>query len=224
MDFRYSGMVETLTESKKYMTTMRWVMVLINMIVASRTETDGYDGRHLVLPFASSLLPAIDPNDMTKTLTALSCLCIVISYINVVDCSSLSDTIEDETKREICHGTGGFDDFVVQLLDRVFTLIENRAHENTRMADSRIANSVNMEDISLQRIIWAVFRPLATHSSSAICKIAVDKIVSFALSHTLETDVSGRLFSAICQAYAVSRPDIILPKLLPKLCASVEHL
>jgi len=41
---------------------------------------------------------------------------------------------------------------------------------------------------------------------------------------TLETDVSGRLFASICQAFTVSRPDIMLPKLLPRLCASVQQL
>ena len=74
---------------------MRWVMGIINMMVSSRVETDGFDGRTLVIPFANTLLPAIDPNDMNKTLTALSCLCIIFTYTNLVDCSALADDIDE---------------------------------------------------------------------------------------------------------------------------------
>jgi len=47
-------------------------------------------------------------------------------------------------------------------------------------------------------------------------------MVGFAFSKILETDVSGLLFSSMLQAFAAARPDMILPKLLPKLCSSIE--
>jgi proteasome activator subunit 4 len=95
---KYEGMVETVTEPRKYMTALRWVTVILLPLISSRKELEGYDGRRLVLPFAMSLLPAIDPNDMFKTLTALGCLHGLVSLLPFVDCSHLADTLEDEVR------------------------------------------------------------------------------------------------------------------------------
>jgi hypothetical protein len=67
-------------------------------LVGSRKEVEGYDGRKLVLPFAMSLLPAIDPNDMFKTLSALGCLHGLFNLFPLIDCSPLADSIEDEVR------------------------------------------------------------------------------------------------------------------------------
>lgn len=104
---RYEGIVETVTEPRKYMTTLRWVTIILLPLMSSRKEVEGYDGRKLVIPFALSLLPAIDPNDMYKTLSALGCLHGLFNLLPFVDCSSLAETLEDEvinfevTKRKV---------------------------------------------------------------------------------------------------------------------------
>ena len=93
------------------------------------------------------------------------------------------------------------------------------------MADNRtLQNVLSNEDQSLDKFLWSVFHRLANQSSSAICEAVSSKLVRFALSSTLETEVSGRLFAGCIQSFAVTRPDIILPKLLPQLCSSVETL
>jgi len=78
------------------MTALRWVTVIMLPMVSSRKDTDEYDGRKLVMPFAMSLLPAIDPNDMYKTLSALGCLHGLFNLLPFVDCSSLANSVEDE--------------------------------------------------------------------------------------------------------------------------------
>jgi hypothetical protein len=59
-------------------------------------DEDGYDGRKMAIPFAMSLLPAITCNDMQKTTSALGVIHGLFNLIPIVDCSSLSDTLEDE--------------------------------------------------------------------------------------------------------------------------------
>ncbi len=89
-------MVETVTEPRKYLTTMRWVTIVLLPMVSTRMDEDGYDGRKMAIPFAMSLLPAITCNDMQKTTSALGVIHGLFNLIPIVDCSSLSDTLEDE--------------------------------------------------------------------------------------------------------------------------------
>lgn len=222
---KYSGIVETVTEPTKYMIALRWATLVLLPMISSRKEDEGFDGRHLVLPFAMSLLPAIDPNDMYKTLSALGCLHGLFMYLPFVDCSSVASDVEDEEEKELCLSTACMEDFVLQIVDRVLSLIENRTLENTRMADNRtLQNVLSNEDQSLDKFLWSVFLRIANQSSTVICEVVAAKLARFALTSTLETEVSGRLFAGIVQSFAVARPDIILPKLLPQLCSSIELL
>ena len=84
------------------MIALRWATIILQSMISSRKEDENYDGRHLVLPFAMSLLPAIDPNDMYKTLSALGCLHGLFMYLPFVDCSSLAGEVEDEVKTQFC--------------------------------------------------------------------------------------------------------------------------
>lgn len=59
-------MVETVTEPRKYLIALRWVTIIIVPMATCRKNEDGFDGRKYVIPFALSLLPAIDPNDLVS--------------------------------------------------------------------------------------------------------------------------------------------------------------
>jgi hypothetical protein len=77
-----------------------------------------------------------------------------------------------QEERNLCISTGCLEDFLVQFLDRILNLIDSRIVENTRMADSRAVNEgSNIEDLSLEKFIWAVFHRIAVQSSSQICKV-----------------------------------------------------
>ena len=75
------------------------------------------------------------------------------------------------------------------------------------MADHRTTATVfySMEDVYLEKLLWAVCHRLAVQSSTKIVKSLAKKIVSYAFSTTLETEVSGKLFAAICQAFSTVR-------------------
>jgi len=204
------------------MTALRWVTICMMPLVGSRNSVEGYDGRKLVLPFAMSLLPAIDPNDMYKTLSALGCIHGLFTLFPIVDCSGLVDLVDDEDEKQLCLETAVMEDFVVQFFDRVLSLVESRSVENTRMSDNRhISEGSNVEDASLEKFLWAVAHRIANQASTPISSAVIKKLTSFALGNTLETGVSGKLFASILQAFVNARPDITLPKLLPALCSSV---
>jgi len=155
---KYESMVETVTEPKKYLITMRWMTIVLLPLVSVRQEEDGYDGRALVIPFMMSLLPTITTNDMQKTLSSLGVIHGLFNLIPFVDCSPLADSLEDENEQNICQETSCLEDFSLQFLDSVLALVESKTHENTRMADHRASNAViNMEDLGLEKLLWAVW-------------------------------------------------------------------
>jgi len=72
------------------------------------------------------------------------------------------------------------------------------------MTDNRAINGgLHKEDLTLAELIWATFERIGNQSSTHICQVLIDRVVSFALTTTLETDVSGRIFSSIAQAFSV---------------------
>jgi len=94
-------------EPKKYLVVLRWMALIRVPLIGCRKSTHDYDGRNLVIPFLSSLLPAIDPNDLVKTVVTLSTLICYFNLITCVDCSSLcSDIPEDDqviSKKKLSH-------------------------------------------------------------------------------------------------------------------------
>lgn len=78
--------------------------------------------------------------------------------------------LQDE--KELCLATACLEDFVLQIVERVLSLIENRTLENTRMADNRnLQNVLSTEDQSLDKFLWSVFQRIANQSSTVICEV-----------------------------------------------------
>jgi len=72
----------------------------------------------------------------------------------------------------LCLATACLEDFTLQIVDRVLSLIENRTLENTRMADNRtLQNVLSNEDQSLDKFLWSVFHRIANQSSTSICEV-----------------------------------------------------
>ena len=67
-----------------------------------------------------STLPAIDPNDMLKSMKALQLMSLYCTLVPLVDCSKAGQYYNDLTEEEelICGQTAQLEDFVVEFLDR----------------------------------------------------------------------------------------------------------
>ena len=67
-----------------------------------------------------STLPAIDPNDVMKSMKALQLMSLYCTLVPLVDCSQAGQYYNDLTEEEalICSQTAQFEDFVVEFLDR----------------------------------------------------------------------------------------------------------
>ena len=81
-------------------------------------------------------------------------------------------------------------------------MIEAKTQETTRL-DRTSISSATLEDLGLEKLLWAVCNRLAGQASTKVFKSSAKKIVSFLFERTLETDVSGRLFASICQAFTL---------------------
>lgn len=78
-----------------------------------------------VIPLLMASLPAVDPNDLRKTLVTFQLVTTIATLVPIVDCSaavSLEMDLTDE-EQEVCSATTGFEDFILQFIDRCFNLV-----------------------------------------------------------------------------------------------------
>ena len=73
-----------------------------------------------VIPLLINTLPAIDSNDVGKSMVAFQLISIYCTIIPIVDSSQAGQFFNDMTEEErlICSQTAQFEDFIVQFLDR----------------------------------------------------------------------------------------------------------
>ena len=81
-----------------------------------------------------AVLPGIDPNDLGKSMATFQFITTFATLIPLADSSAAhahhADLTEEE--RTICAQTAEMEDFVVQFLDRCFSLIESSTFQQTR--------------------------------------------------------------------------------------------
>lgn len=82
-----------------------------------------------------ALLPGIDPNDLRKCLSTFNFMVHFINMIPLINSSEAYVYHKDLTEEEhvVCEATAGFEDFVMQLFDRLSLWVESNSLEFTRL-------------------------------------------------------------------------------------------
>ncbi|CAF4238177.1 unnamed protein product [Rotaria sp. Silwood2] len=125
------SLVEQLFSSLDNMTEPhRFTSIIICLTRVARQivrQTPSYsEGQIYVLPLLMSVLPGIDLNDFQKITVTLEFLDTILKLITCVDCSSAVHIRTDLTdiEKEVCLSTVQFEDFITELLHRIFQMIE----------------------------------------------------------------------------------------------------
>lgn len=102
-----------------------------------------------VIPILQAFLPAIDPNDWAKTSSALIVYKSLSALIPFIDSSTAGTKRNDLTEEEgiICGQTAEFEDFVIQLFQKFFQIIEYSSVEATRMEQSTTDTNTSMNEL-----------------------------------------------------------------------------
>ncbi|KAL3232022.1 hypothetical protein MRX96_023105 [Rhipicephalus microplus] len=222
IDRLYSSL-ETLTEPHRLTAAMHCVLAVARSLVQGGRFFP--EGPSHVVPLLNSCLPGIDPNDIRKCIVTFQFISTFATLVPLVDCSKAVNIRTDltEIEQEVCLATAGFEDFVLQLMERCFSLIENSSLENPTRLD-RDTDKMNTEENILEVGLSSTFSSILTQCSPDIFRAALEKLHSFVSNRILETRVSGRYVANLCRCMARVNPNLALATFVPHFTKLVMAL
>ncbi|CAL8307041.1 unnamed protein product [Boreogadus saida] len=214
--------METLTEPHTLTATLSCMVGMARSLVSPGNSYP--EGRAHVLPLLMGALPGVDPNDFSKCMVTFQFIATLTTLVPLVDCSSApsqrSDLTEMET--ELCFVSAQFEDFVLQFLDRCFSLVDSSALEQTRGETE--TDTQNQLESLLELGLTSTVSTILTQCSPEIYQVALRKLHLFATSSTFETCVSGRMVADMCRAAAKCHPAEALRLFVPHCCSIILHI
>ena len=175
------------------------------------------EGPKHVLPLLQATLPAIDSNDVRKCVVAFQFISTFVTLVPIVDCSSAVETRTDLTPIEydLCLATAQFESFVLQFMDRCFSLIENSAYEHRPERQDNESIRLNAEEGITEIGLSSTFSSILAQSSPQICDAILDRLYSFIANRIFETKVAGKLISSMVGKAARATPEKTCKKFIP---------
>lgn len=221
---RVYGTMESLTEPHKMTAALQC------LISVSRAMVTGHNGfieaKTHVIPILQLCLTGIDPNDFKKTSIILQVMTSFALFIPIVDCSKASLFYTDLSDEEmlICSQTAGFEDFILEFLDKIFILVESSACEQIRMEQSELDNvRSRMESIS-EILVQAAAHGILQQCSEEILKTASKKIIEFIKTRLFEPRVAGQLVGVLVRIMSRIYGKEFLKNIVPYLTETIQNL
>lgn len=216
---RFFAAVDTILEPHKYTSVLQCLAHISHSAVLPQSLV-----KTQVIPLLFAVLPGIDSNDHKKTALTLQYIMLQSISITFVDCSKASlyhDLTEDE--QLICNQTSELEDWVLQFLDKIFTLISSTSAESTRMenASSHLENLKSKLDSLHETLIRSTLIGILSQCSEEILTSAMRKLVNYIESHILEPKVSAPLLAVVCRAFVSLCPNVY-KSLMPYLLSSIN--
>ena len=123
---RLYSALDTVTEPHRLTAALQCLVSVARPLVSgggSYTE-----GPTHVIPLLMACLPAVDPNDLRKTLVTFQLVTTIATLVPIVDSSAAAADRQDLTDEEqlVCSATASFEDFVLQFIDRCFNLVPTK--------------------------------------------------------------------------------------------------
>ncbi|KAM4716279.1 proteasome activator complex subunit 4B-like [Anableps anableps] len=215
----YAAM-ETLTEPHTLTATLSCMIGMARSLVSPDNRYP--EGRAHVLPLLMGSLPGVDPNDFSKCMITFQFITTFTTLVPLVDCSSAPFRQMDltEIEKDLCFASAGFEDFVLQFLDRCFSLIDSSTLEQTR-DETETDTQTHLESL-VELGLSSTVSTILTQCSTEIYKVALQKLYNFATSRIFETCVSGRMVADMCRAAAKCHPAESLRLFVPHCCSIIS--
>ncbi|KAI6213761.1 hypothetical protein M3Y94_00189800 [Aphelenchoides besseyi] len=174
-----------------------------------------------VINILESILPAIDLNDVIKSMLSLQITGILLQLIPVADCSEAvyirNDLTEEE--KELCSATARFDAIIDQLLGKLFNMMEifgqnaatatnhNRRHNLTR------TGRVNAEEVVMERGVVGVIRALLKNCSAAIYDRVLNHYYGILTTTVCDSRSILTTLASLLPVFIINNPDKAFPLL-----------
>lgn len=97
-------------------------------------ENNYPEGPIHIIPLLTAVLPGIDPNDFNKCVITFQFIAQFVSMIPIIDSSEAGNYYKDMTEEEhiVCEASAGFEDFIVQFMNKICAWIESSTLEFVR--------------------------------------------------------------------------------------------
>ncbi|XP_077536244.1 proteasome activator complex subunit 4-like [Haemaphysalis longicornis] len=211
---RLQSSLDMVTEPHRFITAMHGVVAVSRTLV--RGNPSFLEGPSHVLPLLNGCLPGIDANDIGKCTVTSLLVTTLTTLVPLVDCYKAADVRSDlsDIERQLCLATAGFEDFVVQLMSRFFSLVESSHLEGPSHTD-RETEAANAEEVLTELGVSATMSTVFEQCSPAIFEVALQKLHSFATARILETRVSGCYVASIFRSAARANSKLTLDTVVP---------
>ncbi|CAG0897570.1 unnamed protein product, partial [Darwinula stevensoni] len=203
---------ETLTEPHRLTATMQCLTWMArSMMIHDKLRCHA-------IPLLHMSLPGIDPNDHFKCMITFHFISVFASLVTFVDCHSAADFNDNlsEAEQEVCMASEGFEEFVLQFLDKCFMLVESSGQAPTMRLDRDILR-MNREESHEEVGLASTVAGILMQSSPSIFHSALDKIQTFIRGRSFEPKVSGRFIAAICKSAAKVNPKVTYAVFMPRI-------
>nr|CAB3265251.1 proteasome activator complex subunit 4B [Phallusia mammillata] len=179
--------------------------------------------RNHIIPLLLQCLPAIDPNDLPKSMYAFQFISTCMSLIPVVDCSEAVEYKPglSEDEKRLCYSTSGFKDFALQFLDRCFMFLESlsqehgaQSHEHTEDTEHHTTTTENLT----KKLLVTSASLLLQQSSLDIYSSCLKRVFEFSTNNLLEGNAALSTASSLFAATVKANPSKAYALFIPHFC------
>ena len=167
------------------------------------------------------LLPGIDLNDIWKCAENFIVISDVFEVIWLVDFSNPeswtpgADPTPEE--RAVLAKTAMLEDFVLELTDKIMTLVENSSRINTRAETEAMDDALNDEEIAVDAAVADAFHKMVFRCSPKIFERVFKKVREYVRGKILEPAVAGTILAGMCKSVVSVNPTMCLDFFVPHL-------
>ena len=173
-----------------------------------------------VLSFLLSSLDGIDPNNPINCFATLQMIAIFAKLVPIVDCSKSNVEI-NEDERIIREDTSRFEDFILQFMNKIFTLINSFVLEAVRLESPDNKNLKGSLEMMVVNAFQSSFKSVLLQASDSIFASALNKMRSFIMENTLDNGIAGQQIASMCRVFSEINSNLTLRTLLPHLSETI---
>lgn len=203
---------DTLTEPHRFHVCVQAMSATAGPLIRS------YPGRALDL--MHSLLPGIDVNDIWKCTDIFVLMSDLVEKVPLTDLSRNTKG-ESEERAVLAGKTSTFENFVLEFLNRCFTLIENSVRVNIRGESGNNDEFLNDEEIAADAAINDTFLRICVNASPAIFKVIFHKLRGYLSGKIIEPWVAGGILASMCKTLVQCNPADSLAFFVPYLVTAL---
>ncbi|XP_051160943.1 proteasome activator complex subunit 4-like [Leptopilina boulardi] len=221
---KFGETYDSLTEPNRFTSLIFGLnAVSRQMSQGSRNVNTDYafaDGPSQIIQLLFVVLPGIDRNDTFKCLKVMDFIGIIATHCPFIDSSNTQAKLNDED-RLIAEVTSKFEDFTLQLLDSIFTLVELGSVDSVRQDnDTAVIN----EELAVEASTCYLFFSIFCQCSDNLFEMACYKVRDFVINKTHDSKSAGRLIFHLCKMLVKANSQIALPIFLSTFTQTIINL